>query len=197
MLPPHFCRPAASRLREADSLVNIRQFPGSTRLVHLHPSNFTSSSRQLSLHFSNCYSSTLACPNSRSLATLRRVVWTQEKRVSTRSWFSLGASLARQIHADDMASAPNTSADKRPERSTWASAVDSFNPWGGSRSSTPVPKEPVPSPTAKQTNPRNDHSINPIYGLSAKKYPPDCPPLKVQWFHAVDASDPCCFARTL
>lgn len=75
---------------------------------------------------------------------------------------------------------------KLNERSTWASAVDSINPWAGSRSSTPVPREPVPTPTSKPANSGGDHSINPLYGLSARKYPTDCPPLKVQWFHAVD-----------
>jgi hypothetical protein len=27
-----------------------------------------------------------------------------------------------------------------------------------------------------------------VYGRSLKRYPPDCPPLQVQWFHAVDVS---------
>lgn len=78
-------------------------------------------------------------------------------------------------------------ADKKAEKSTWASAVDSINPWAVSRSTTPVPKEPVPPPP-KPTTSEKDHSVNLIYGISARKYPTDCPPLNVQWFHAVDVS---------
>lgn len=84
-----------------------------------------------------------------------------------------------------MASAPADNS-KKAEKSTWASAVDSINPWAVSRSSTPVPKEPPPPPPPKPTNSEKDHSINLIYGISARKYPSDCPPLSVQWFHAVD-----------
>lgn len=83
--------------------------------------------------------------------------------------------------------ASGSGADKKAEKSTWASAVDSINPWSVSRSSTPTPKEqPPPPPPPKPAPQGGDHSINPIYGISARKYPPDCPPLKVQWFHAVD-----------
>ncbi|PSR81837.1 DDHD domain-domain-containing protein [Coniella lustricola] len=88
-----------------------------------------------------------------------------------------------------MSSLPN---DKRAEKSTWASAVDSFNPWGSSRSTTPNPKDqtvpPPPSQPSKLESASRaaDHSIDLIYGLSAKKYPADCPKIKVQWFHAVD-----------
>lgn len=74
--------------------------------------------------------------------------------------------------------------DKRVEKSYLASAVDSINPWAGSRSTTPTPpKEPAPQPVP--SNP-GDHITNPFYGQSQKRYPPGCPPLVVQWFHAVD-----------
>lgn len=84
--------------------------------------------------------------------------------------------------------ASGSGADKKAEKSTWASAVESINPWSVSRSSTPTPKEPpAPPPPKPAPAPQGgDHSINPIYGISARKYPSDCPPLKVQWFHAVD-----------
>lgn len=85
-------------------------------------------------------------------------------------------------HTGTMASGPS---EKKPEKSYLASAVDSINPWSGSRSSTPTPKDPQPKPAA--LNP-GDHTTNPFYGQSFKKYPSDCPPLKVQWFHAVDVS---------
>jgi hypothetical protein len=75
--------------------------------------------------------------------------------------------------------------ERKAEKSYLASAVDSINPWAGSRSLTPLPKEPQPNPPSPSTV---DHTVNPFYGQSLKKYPPDCPPLKVQWFHAVDVS---------
>ena len=78
--------------------------------------------------------------------------------------------------------------EKKIEKSYLASAVDSFNPWGGSRTATPTPKDPQPGPAP--ANP-GDHAVNPFYGQSLKRYPPDCPPLNVQWFHAVDVSSRC------
>ncbi|KAK3342873.1 DDHD domain-containing protein [Neurospora tetraspora] len=78
-------------------------------------------------------------------------------------------------------------ADKKPEKSYLASAVDSINPWAANRSTTPAPKEPPPPKPVVPVNPNpGDHSTNPFYGQSFKRYPPDCPPLNVQWFHAVD-----------
>ncbi|KAI0017699.1 DDHD domain-containing protein [Xylariomycetidae sp. FL0641] len=90
--------------------------------------------------------------------------------------------------------------EKKAEKSYLASAVDSINPWNSSRSNTPptaantnaastaiskdaptLPK-PAPAPTMKA----EDHSTNTLYGKSFKTYPPDCPPLNVMWFHAVD-----------
>ncbi|GAB1316289.1 hypothetical protein MFIFM68171_06499 [Madurella fahalii] len=75
------------------------------------------------------------------------------------------------------------SSDKKAEKSYLASAVDSINPWAGSRSATPTPKDP--QPFVAPSNP-GDHTTNPFYGQSLRRYPPDCPPLEVQWFHAVD-----------
>ncbi|KAK3316740.1 DDHD domain-containing protein [Apodospora peruviana] len=74
--------------------------------------------------------------------------------------------------------------EKKVEKSYLASAVGSINPWGGSRSTTPTPRDhqPLPPPPS---NP-GDHSTNPFYGQSIRRYPPDCPPANVQWFHAVD-----------
>ncbi|TLS27323.1 hypothetical protein PpBr36_05317 [Pyricularia pennisetigena] len=89
-------------------------------------------------------------------------------------------------HSDAMA--PAGSAEKKADKSYFSSAVDSMNPWGGSRSTTPTPKEPVPPtpPPPPATSNPGDHSINYVYGQSTKRYPPDCPPLNVKWFHAVD-----------
>ncbi|KAI8633756.1 DDHD domain-containing protein [Xylariaceae sp. FL1651] len=80
-------------------------------------------------------------------------------------------------------------AEKKPEKSYLASAVDSINPWNMSRSTTPTPKDssslprPKPKPSSHKAD---DHSTNTLYGLSLRKYPVDCPPLNVMWFHAVD-----------
>ncbi|KAI1081374.1 DDHD domain-containing protein [Whalleya microplaca] len=85
--------------------------------------------------------------------------------------------------------------EKKAEKSYLASAVDSINPWTN-RSTTPAPKDnaaktnlnpnPKPPPAPAPTKKADDHSTNTLYGQSFKKYPPDCPPLNVMWFHAVD-----------
>ncbi|KAJ4318104.1 hypothetical protein N0V84_007003 [Fusarium piperis] len=78
-------------------------------------------------------------------------------------------------------------AEKKTEKSYLSSAVDSINPWASSRSTTPTQKaksedaRPAPVPA----NP-DDHSTTHLYGQSFKSYPAGCPPLRVQWFHAVD-----------
>ena len=35
-----------------------------------------------------------------------------------------------------------------------------------------------------------DHIIDRRHRLSLKRYPQDCPPLTVRWFHAIDVSTP-------
>ncbi|CAJ2502596.1 Uu.00g099900.m01.CDS01 [Anthostomella pinea] len=80
--------------------------------------------------------------------------------------------------------------EKKAERSYLASAVDSFNPWNTTRSTTPTLRDnpsastgkPKPAPATKA----DDHRSNTLYGQSFRKYPTDCPPLNVMWFHAVD-----------
>lgn len=78
--------------------------------------------------------------------------------------------------------------DKKAEKSYLSSAVDSINPWAASRSATPTQKpkaEPDGILCAAPANP-DDHSTTHLYGQSLRTYPQGCPPLKVQWFHAVD-----------
>ncbi|KAG6164041.1 hypothetical protein E4U22_001670 [Claviceps purpurea] len=89
-------------------------------------------------------------------------------------------------------------AAKKSDKSYLSSAVDSINPWSTSRTATPAPtadtkKEaavaaPGTDSTATSEKPAAsaDHSITPLYGQSFRTYPRDCPPLNVQWFHAVD-----------
>ncbi|CAK7264851.1 hypothetical protein SEPCBS119000_001214 [Sporothrix epigloea] len=98
--------------------------------------------------------------------------------------------------------------DKKAEKSTLLSSI---NPWANSgKVATPTP--PVsgdkdaakgsstrPSTSGKETgaagpqtavrNASNtsDHTTSSYYGRSFRNYPPECPPLKVQWFHAVDS----------
>lgn len=149
----------------------------------------TSHARLGSLRIAILSAATLALSQSR-LAFIREGAASRRTRfVVTRSWSSLGASCARHTEPYNMATG-SASADKKAEKSTWASAVDSINPWAGSRSSTPVPKEPSHPPPPNPGSSGGDHSINLVYGLSARKYPPDCPPLKVKWFHAVDVWNP-------
>ncbi|KAF5022221.1 hypothetical protein F66182_5736 [Fusarium sp. NRRL 66182] len=79
-------------------------------------------------------------------------------------------------------------ADKKTEKSYLSSAVDSINPWAASRSTSPTQKtkpEEETRPAAAPANP-DDHSTTHLYGQSFQTYPSGCPPLKVQWFHAVD-----------
>ncbi|KAL5585079.1 hypothetical protein FOVSG1_014468 [Fusarium oxysporum f. sp. vasinfectum] len=79
-------------------------------------------------------------------------------------------------------------AEKKIERSYLSSAVDSFNPWAASRSTTPTQKtkpEEETSTVPTSANP-DDHTTTHLYGQSLRTYPSGCPPLKVQWFHAVD-----------
>lgn len=82
--------------------------------------------------------------------------------------------------------------EKKMEKSYFASAVDSINPWNTARSTTPTPKEnPLAKPPAAKTTPTkkaDDHTVNTLYGHSFRRYPPECPPLNVMWFHAVDVS---------
>jgi hypothetical protein len=80
--------------------------------------------------------------------------------------------------------------DGKAEKSYLASAVDSINPWAGSRSATPTQKDREPQPSQQPPPPTHaaDHITNPLYGQSFRRYPPDCPKLNVQWFHAVDVS---------
>jgi hypothetical protein len=91
--------------------------------------------------------------------------------------------------------------------------ISALSPWG-SRSGTPkppgTPKTPTPAEedrdedkdkererggekgkaAAEGAGPQRggDHAVNRRHRLSLKRYPQDCPPLAVRWFHAVDVS---------
>lgn len=95
---------------------------------------------------------------------------------------------------DKVANGPDDKkAEKKQEKSYFATAVESINPWNSSRSSTPTPKEkdkqkdmPPPPKPATSSKKAEDHASSTIYGQSIRRYPADCPPLNVKWFHAVD-----------
>ncbi|KAH7118716.1 DDHD domain-containing protein [Dendryphion nanum] len=81
-----------------------------------------------------------------------------------------------------------------------AAGITSFSPWG-SRSTTPKPPQ-TPTTTIHQNEddhgkdrppntplgpPRGgDHTVTRRHRMSLRKYPSDCPPLAVRWYHAVD-----------
>ena len=84
---------------------------------------------------------------------------------------------------------PPGPSDKTAEKSYLSSAVDSINPWAIGRSATSTPdskRDEPPAASEVAGDASGDHSVKPLYGQSFKTYPRDCPPLSVQWFHAVD-----------
>ncbi|KAH7324443.1 DDHD domain-containing protein [Stachybotrys elegans] len=77
--------------------------------------------------------------------------------------------------------------EPKAEKSYLASAVDSINPWSGSRTSTPTTSrnESIDA-VSDEAMVSEHHGSSHLYGQSIRTYPSDCPPLNVQWFHAVD-----------
>ncbi|KAJ5898605.1 hypothetical protein N7504_008893 [Penicillium tannophilum] len=65
------------------------------------------------------------------------------------------------------------------------SFLGSFSPWSTPKSSTP--QFDRPGPDALQRSQGEDHTVTHRHRLSQRHYPPDCPPLKVRWFYAVDS----------
>ena len=76
-----------------------------------------------------------------------------------------------------------------PEHQSYLTAgINKISPWGSrSPASKPVQSSEGDITNLKLKQPRGgDHRISHRRGLSLKNYPRDCPPLLVQWFHAVD-----------
>ncbi|KAJ5788098.1 hypothetical protein N7457_003088 [Penicillium paradoxum] len=65
------------------------------------------------------------------------------------------------------------------------SFLGTLTPWTTPRSSTPQSDDPK-KPDILQRSRGEDHTVH-RHRLSARRYPPDCPPLKVRWFYAVDS----------
>ena len=77
-----------------------------------------------------------------------------------------------------------------PESKSVFSDISSFPPWA-SRNATPkldqkkANDERTQHPAPKMER-GGDHAVSRSNRLSFKNYPKDCPPLRVQWYHAVD-----------
>jgi hypothetical protein len=100
----------------------------------------------------------------------------------------------RRTEMDSTSSFDSKSSDhkreEKVEKSYLTAAVESISPWGSSLSSTLKPKTNSPSSEASGLKNQHggDHSTSHWRGLSAKRYPADCPRLKARWFYAVDVS---------
>ncbi|KAJ5447843.1 hypothetical protein N7445_002664 [Penicillium cf. griseofulvum] len=66
------------------------------------------------------------------------------------------------------------------------SFLGTLTPWSTPRRSTPPPGDHQ-KPDVLQRSQGEDHTVTHMHRLSMRRYPPDCPPLKVRWFYAVDS----------
>lgn len=76
-----------------------------------------------------------------------------------------------------------------------AGLLESWSPWP-SRSNTPKPgqsKGDGSVATALNVQQGNDRALRSRFRFALRRYPPDCPPAKIQWFYAVDVGT---FPRT-
>jgi len=91
-----------------------------------------------------------------------------------------------------MTSTSSAAAPKKVEKSYLTSAVESISPWTTGRPATPKQKEEGGvAADAKAAQRGGDHSVGRSHGISTRRYPEDCPPLKTKWFYAVDVRLPC------
>ncbi|OOF92288.1 hypothetical protein ASPCADRAFT_55385 [Aspergillus carbonarius ITEM 5010] len=60
-----------------------------------------------------------------------------------------------------------------------------LSPWNTSRSTSPQPVNDTKD--VLQRSRGEDHTVTHRHGLSLRRYPKDCPPLRVRWFYAVDS----------
>lgn len=66
------------------------------------------------------------------------------------------------------------------------SFLGTFSPWSTPRSSTPQLDQSRRQDFLQRSQ-GEDHTVTHRHKLSLRHYPPDCPPLKVRWFYAVDS----------
>ncbi|OQE19067.1 hypothetical protein PENSTE_c016G03630 [Penicillium steckii] len=67
------------------------------------------------------------------------------------------------------------------------SFLGTFSPWNTPRSSTPQPADHAQGSDVLQRSQGEDHTVTHRHKLGQRHYPPDCPPLKVRWYYAVDS----------
>lgn len=124
---------------------------------------------------------------------LRPVSW-----YSTKSWLTrLSLTRSNNLPVDRMSAPDNRQG-----------FLSNLSPWG-SRAGTPKPPAP-PKPETSADKAKKieherekervatglapqqggDHIVDRRHRLSLKRYPQDCPPLAVRWFHAIDVSGP-------
>lgn len=74
-----------------------------------------------------------------------------------------------------------------PNQGYLKSSLGKLSPWTRSPSIAPSKvKDGEPPEAVLQEQKGADHRVSTRHRLSLRKYPKDCPPLRVQWFHAVD-----------
>ncbi|KAJ5668812.1 hypothetical protein N7462_009882 [Penicillium macrosclerotiorum] len=67
------------------------------------------------------------------------------------------------------------------------SFLGTLSPWSTPRSSTPqLPDRPAAQDVLQRSQ-GEDHTVSNRHRLSLHHYPPDCPPLRVRWYYAVDS----------
>lgn len=77
--------------------------------------------------------------------------------------------------------------EQQQETPYWSSALSSIGIWnGGKPPGTQSGKEAAEEANALKSKTSADHLTTPFHRESFRRYPKDCPRLKVQWFHAVD-----------
>lgn len=75
------------------------------------------------------------------------------------------------------------------QSSSYLSSLSKLSPWPRSPAIPPSKGkdgEPEPAPLLHQQKGADHRVLGTRHKLSQRKYPKDCPPMKVQWFHAVD-----------
>lgn len=86
-----------------------------------------------------------------------------------------------------MTSTSSAAAPKKVEKSYLSSTIESISPWTSTRPATPKPAEGSGvAAEAHGAQRGGDHSVGRSHGISTRRYPEDCPPLKTKWFYAVD-----------
>jgi hypothetical protein len=84
----------------------------------------------------------------------------------------------------------NAQMSSPPDNKGYLSSLSSYSPWA-SKSVMTKPSQPKDNgaksmETGHGAQRGGDHTVSNRHRLSLRSYPHDCPPLNVQWYHAVD-----------